>query len=229
MINKTIQQAKAIGKSSEELIEEARSVVIKSAAAYVPLISKAISEENPNFQLMEIHREVFKRCGDIWKKHTIEQNWGDFARTYEKTGKYKGIAATKKAEQTEQISRVFEKIPEPKGRKEEEFTPVSEEVDAEMHELGIGKFGNTGKSLRELKGDILGRSADLFEALTQKHIPYDDNEDLLVDYIKPTREFRRGLILELDETDRTSVHNWLHYTSVAIEDMLEIIKEAEEK
>src|SRR6185503_97856 len=114
-------------------------------------------------------------------------------------------------------------IPEPK-QPQEKYTPLDdEELDKELHSMQMGKFGETGQSLRELYGDITHHSDGLFKVLTQKDMPYADNVDLIVDFIKPTREYWKSLMLEFDETKRTRLHNELSFLTELIEDRLEIL------
>ncbi len=108
------------------------------------------------------------------------------------------------------------------------YTPLDdEELDKELHSLQMDNFGETGQSLRELYGDITHHSDGLFKTLTQKEMPYADNVDLIVDYIKPSREYWKSLMLEFDETKRTRVHNELSFLAELIEDRLELLKQVQ--
>jgi hypothetical protein len=223
------KQKKKLKKSYAELLEEFGNTQKRIAVVYIPQLCDALKEENPEMSFAEIKRKVVDdavlqgwneghiiRCLPSWlieddpNHKRVKKNW-----------------ETRHANVLKSSSEMFEKItrniPELPQQKERE---PSEEVDQQMHELGIAKFGESDKSIREIKGDITEAAAQLFKALTQKDDMPDESEDLIVDYIKPTREFRRSLSLELDETSRTTIYNWLHYTSAAIEDMLNIIKES---
>jgi len=109
-----------------------------------------------------------------------------------------------------------------KAEKEQKFWETAQEI-------GVAEYGETGKSRRELVGDIMGNAYKLFAALTNNMSPPTPSSDILVDYIRPSREFRKGLMLETDRTKRVYLHNILHYVSVALEDMIEIIDEIEKK
>ena len=61
-----------------------------------------------------------------------------------------------------------------------------------MQSLGIAPYGETGKSTMELTGDISEHAYKLFEALTNNNSPPNESDDLPVDYIKPSRECRKG-------------------------------------
>jgi hypothetical protein len=230
----TIQKQKD-KKSSEELIQEAKDADRKLVSIYVPLICQAIQEENPEFTLKEIQRNCVERCQKAelpWSALYIGQHWGEFARAYEKSGKYKGISAERKSSLRKKIFNTFDKIPQPKiiEPPEEKYTPVNdEELDKELHSMQLGKFGTTGKSIREIYGDITHYANGLFETLTQKEMPYADNVDLIVDYIKPSREYWRSLMLEFDEIKRTRTHNELSFLAELIEDRLQIISEVKDK
>jgi hypothetical protein len=90
-------------------------------------------------------------------------------------------------------------------------------------------LGEKGKTASYMKGNITYHSARLFEALTEiDHLPYKD-EDLTVEYIKPTRDYRKNLILELDEQSRKTVWNSLGSVEAAIQDMLDLLEEEMKK
>ena len=114
-------------------------------------------------------------------------------------------------------------VPQPK-----KLTKEDEKLEQELYKFGLGEFGTTGKSLRTLFGDITSSANSLFKALALDDIPRRD-EDFIVNYIKPTREFRRSLALELNENQRTIIHKYLSYTIEMAEDMIEMIREVDEK
>ena len=58
-------------------------------------------------------------------------------------------------------------------------------------------------------------------------MPHKD-EDLIVDHIKPTREYRR-FIYGLAEDNQNGLHDWLSYTAIAIKDMLQMIEETDNR
>lgn len=126
------------------------------------------------------------------------------------------------------IEQIAEELPQDVIVEEEEETPTGL-TDETMHELGVAPYGETGRSTRDLTGDISLYAYKLFAALTNNNSPPNTSDDLLVDYIRPSREFRRGLMLEVGSNRRAAIHNALHYASVAIEDMIEIIDEIDRK
>jgi hypothetical protein len=60
-------------------------------------------------------------------------------------------------------------------------------------------------------------------------MPYGATEDFILDYLKPTREFRKSLMLELSKDERTNVFNYMHYITQLAEDTINMIDEAEKK
>lgn len=118
--------------------------------------------------------------------------------------------------------------PEPKPIKDKE-EQTDEEFNQTMQGLGVAPYGETGKSTMELTGAISEHAYKLFAALTNNDSPPNESDDLLVDYIKRSREFRKGLMLEVDKDRRTAIHNALHYVSVAIDDMIEIINDIDKE
>jgi hypothetical protein len=223
-------QKKKLKKSYAQLLEEAKGIMSKTAAVYIPELCEALKSEQPELSNTEIKQQIELDLEGIWKPTTILTSLPSWIHDQKKVQASKlgwERQNTRKVIAAKKIIADLEKINLPEANiKQPDRT---EEVDQEMHELGIAKFGDSDKSIRELKGRIYQSATDLFEALTDKETPPDESDDLIVDYIKPTREFRRSLILELDEGDRTLIHNKLHYASVAIEDMIKIISEVKDK
>lgn len=126
--------------------------------------------------------------------------------------------------QSKAITKLVELSPEPPKEPEPEITSGGISLGPSKYQ----KQGEEGKSPLTKMGDIREACHDLWTALTnKKNMPHPD-EDLIVDHIKPTREYRK-FVYELDENEKTGLHNWLTFTEAAISDMLEIIAEADEK
>jgi hypothetical protein len=74
---------------------------------------------------------------------------------------------------------------------------------------------------------IIYRARELIKALTNRK--YTPTQDVLFDLIRPTREFRKGLYLELNETERAYLWNYLGMVYYVIDDMIDIMDELEKK
>jgi hypothetical protein len=74
---------------------------------------------------------------------------------------------------------------------------------------------------------IIYRTRELIKALTNRK--YTPTQDVLFDVIRPTREFRKGLYLELNETERAYLWNYLGMVYYVIDDMIDIMDELEKK
>jgi hypothetical protein len=74
---------------------------------------------------------------------------------------------------------------------------------------------------------IIYRTRELIKALTNRK--YTPTQDVLFDLIRPTREFRKGLYLELNETERAYLWNYLGMVYYVIDDMSDIMDELEKK
>jgi len=72
---------------------------------------------------------------------------------------------------------------------------------------------------------IIYRTRELIKALTNRK--YTPTQDVLFDLIRPTREFRKGLYLELNETERAYLWNYLGMVYYVIDDMIDIMDELE--
>ncbi len=106
-----------------------------------------------------------------------------------------------------------------------DLEPIS---DKKLVDLGIASLGEHNKSIRRIRNDKAARL--MFKVLcNDKNLPDERAEDLINDFIKPTREFRLTVALELDELQSVHIHNVLHYAIEAAEDMIEQIEKADKK
>jgi hypothetical protein len=224
------EQKKKLKKSYDERLHEIKLQMRKTVGElgylFIPELCELLKEEHSEYTNQQIQQQVTDDCCDIWETSSIYKYLPSWIHNQKQVEAAKKRWETKNADKLKNlrnVSKIFDKVDLPEANIQQ--PDRGEELDQEMHELGLAKFGETKKSLRELKGRIYESADYIFKALTDKDSPPDESDDLMVDYIKPTREFRRSLILELDEGDRTLIYNKLHYASVAIEDMLNIIKE----
>ena len=117
-------------------------------------------------------------------------------------------------------------IPEPKNKdviddeEWERMAPSSKYLE----------IGEKGKTVMEQVQEIRGGAFRLFSGLTEKtRFPSFHDEDLILDYIKPTREFRRSLVSEMDESQRIDMYNNLGAVDAVVQDMLEILEQNKSK
>jgi hypothetical protein len=67
---------------------------------------------------------------------------------------------------------------------------------------------------------------ELWKRLTNRENMPRLTEDLILEHIKPTREYRK-FVYELDKTQKAELRNWVYYVIKAAEDLLEIIDDAD--
>lgn len=225
-------------KSYAQLLKEAEETTKKVAAVYVRQLCEALRDENPDMSYAEIRETVFADCSAIgWGGKTGSTIYHNFPSwLVEDDPNHKRVVKNwetrhanilkSSADSAEKLKKDLKDVPLPPEPKTRE---VDEKFDETMHELGVAEYGETGKSTRDLTGDISEHAYKLFAALTNNNSPPNTSDDLLVDYIRPSREFRKGLMLEVDSHRRAAIHNALHYVSVAIEDMIEVIDEIDRK
>lgn len=119
-------------------------------------------------------------------------------------------------------------VPEPK-----EKTTTVEDDDDERWEQSIPskyrEIGEKGKTVSEQLREIRAAAITLFQRLTEKRYMPAQDDDIILDFIKPTREFRKGLILELDEHAKAHLYNDLGAVDAAVQDMLEILEQNKKK
>ena len=94
------------------------------------------------------------------------------------------------------------------------------------HDLGFGSIEKE-KTVSDTEKQINTAARKLFRALcNDKDLPRE-GDDLLVDYIFPTREYRLGLAMELNETQRINAHNKAHFAIELLEDWIEQLDKAD--
>jgi hypothetical protein len=234
----TIQEVrkKKLSKSYGELLGELKDLFQKTAAVYVPELCVALAVEHTDWSNREIQDKIYLDLDGIWAKSTITESFPSWIHKPGKVAGGKKAWETRNARKLAETKKIFvslEKVDLPPppatspAKDDDEEFEISEEMDAKLADMGMGRFGSQGKTLHGVLGDINLGLARAFKALTEsKYMPTEDS-DLIVDYIKPSREFRKSLAIELDDRRRTTLHNWLHYVTVVAEDMIEQIKAAE--
>lgn len=242
MTNQEHAQVSKYQKEYDQKFEEIKSITSKTKQAYVPILCKIIKKGWPHYTNEEIQDKVIRDCDQKlgWNEDYIYSCIpSDFRPQQAKVRARQKFSQEKiekeNAPKIEQALKYFDKITEipikdpPQPKAEPEEFEISEEMDEKLTEMGMGRFGSQGKTLRAVLGDINEGLAKAFKGLTEARYMPTENDDLIVDIIKPSREFRKSLALELDDRHRTTLHNWCHYVSVAIEDMIEQINAAEKK
>jgi hypothetical protein len=233
----TIQEVrkKKLSKSYDELLGELKDLFQKTAAVYVRELCEALAVEHLDWSNREIEDKIYLDVEGMWAKSTIKVSFPSWIHKPGRVAGAKKAWETRNARKLADTKKIFmslEKVdlpapPASSPAKDDNEFEISEEMDAKLADMGMGRFGSQGKTLHGVLGDINLGLARTFKALTEsKYMPTEDS-DLIVDYIKPSREFRKSLAMELDDRRRTTLHNWLHYVTVVAEDMLEQIKEAE--
>lgn len=197
-----------------------------------PAVQEAMKEEIYNlFAKERIHDGVWKESAienwlRPWLRDVDRQEWTKNSirkATEVRLEKIRNKYLAKLEDEKRVMDRLVNRLPEPV--KEEEEEP---EVTTGGWSTGPSKYQKLGeetKSSLTKMGDVRDACRELWTALTDKeHMPHLD-EDLIVNHIKPTREYRK-FIYELDEHEQAGLYNWLVYTDAALHDMLEILEEA---
>jgi len=231
MITETIQtiRKKKPAKSYDELLKEIKSLFRKSAAVYVPELCTALAVEHLDWSNEKIKNKVFDDLEGFWSPLTVEDSLPSWIHDPSKVATSKKGWETRNANKVSSASKILaqlEKVDLPPP------PPIREESginDEKLHDLGLGSYGGSDKTIFRVRNDIHEGARLLFKALCDdKNLP-DDGDDLLVDFIKPTREYRLGLAMELDKNQRTNMHNVLHCVIEAAEDMIEQLDKADKK
>lgn len=90
--------------------------------------------------------------------------------------------------------------------------------------------GEEGKSVMEIYGEIIKSADALSRALTQQERLPAINEDVILDYVKPTRPARKAFVEELKTAQFLSINSLqrsLAYLDYVLGDMLEILEDTQ--
>lgn len=152
-----------------------------------------------------------------WLKNPANIEAGKMGREVQLAQRYQ-----KKVESQKEVFDLIKQLPKPPEELKEDLDEVIggwSTGPSKYHRLGDDK-----KSPLTKMGDIRDGCRELFFALTDRNYMPNEGEDLLLDHIKPTREYRK-FIHELDEREQVGMYNWLVYTEAAIKDMLNMLDE----
>jgi hypothetical protein len=232
-----IQKSKTKSKKSyADLLEEFASVKKRIAVAYVPLLCEAMKDENPEMNYMDIKDKV---VGDA-----VEQGWNEpyivrclpsWIVEADPKRDMHHLRALKVAEskrnnknlELKVLKLAQEPFTEPPQPKERESEPVNDE---ELHDMGMGSYGEGDNTIYGIRRDAHQYGRMFFKTLCDDNEPpVSVDEDLVRDYIKPTREFRLNVAFESNETERASLHNLMHNIIEIAEDMIDQIDKADKK
>jgi len=212
---------KSYEERSQEIRLELRRAIGKYGFVYIPELCELLKKEGKTNS--EIQEKVTADWSDIWEASSIYEYLPSWVHDQAQVAKIKKGWETRNANKLKASKTVFDEqakieIQEPKLPQPEE-QEWDENLPSKFREIG-----QKGKTVLGQLGAINGGMQELFKALTEsEHLPYD-NEDLIVDYIKKTRDFRKNLILELDENDRKRLHNRLNAVEAVVQDTLDLLE-----
>ena len=199
--------------------EQIRSITSKTKQAYVPILCKLVARGWPDKTLEWRQNKVMHDCMKTlgWEKLTVYTYIPSEFRPHPRKAAgplVRKILTTEKANATKVLEalKYFDKIQE---------IPMKE--PPAIHITPEHRKPEHGKTITEQRESITHYASGLFKSLTNMdHLPKDD-EDVNDIYIEPSREFRRGLVLESDFETRTALCNLLYEVDAVTEDMLEVL------
>lgn len=218
------EQKKKTKKTYAQLAEEVRSLIGKQAVLYIPELAYALVNEG--YSNKDARDRIIDDFGNDrpWADSTIYHTFPKELRDpQEKKGRTSfAVSANRREEALQEIKQGLKSIPVPRQ--------VEPEIESEPEGQIIGwaesqKLGDSEKTTLSKMGDLRDACRQLWKALTDKEVMPHRHEDLVVDHIKPTREYRK-FVYELDDVQRQDLSEWLHYLTVAIDDMQEILEKA---
>lgn len=223
-------QRKKSKKSYEELLNEAREIASKTAAVFVPQMADALREENPQWTNQEIQDKIYLDCKGIWEEGTIYVSFPSWVHNQKSVATAKKGWETRNERKLQEAKKLFGRLNENelkplKLRHEEE----EEEPDEYIGEPMLESYGDNEESPLTVYGKINGPMRELFKALTNKELPTSTEIDLILEYLKPTREYRKGIFYEIEKDMRTYMYNAMVYTRDALNDTLKILDEIDKQ
>lgn len=224
-----MQEQKTKKKSYEQLSQEVRDIVGKTAVVYVPELAYAL--KNEGYSNQEARDKILEDFGDKhpWADNTIYEVFPIELRDPEdkKHGHRTSVSEVKRQTAIQELKQTFKPIPKP-------TEPVHERVEETDDDIGLSEelqpIGENGKDTMSTYGEINAAARNLWTALTGKDNFPGFDEDFIVDYIKPTREYRKKFILELkhQKSDMLSLSRLKRNLVLAdhvLGDMLELVDE----
>ena len=107
-INNPVNKVK-VTQEYNKLLETAKSVMVKTAATYVPELCALLRDANPNLSNHEIRKQVQDDCYGIWAWDTVTKYWPEWIKDPTKVMMAKERFA--KQRQLKQINDTFRAIP----------------------------------------------------------------------------------------------------------------------
>ena len=233
----TVQKKKG-KKTAEQLVKEYRQLQQREIGLYIDEICRAYKEENPGWTNRDIKNRVYEELSDIHTRSYIENWWPDWIKDPSavergKMGRAAQLAHKKWEESREAalnvLSETVKKLPEPPKLVEQ---PQEEDTeDEELTDTGplLESHGEPedNKDVMDFIKEINVAQHDLWKALTRNDTMPHVHEDLVLDHIKPTRKFRKGLVDKTPGMDRAGISRRCGYLVAVLQDMIEIIEESE--
>jgi hypothetical protein len=237
MSTEQIQRKKG-KKSYSQLLEEYRGLLTKSAAVYVPELAYALRAENPQWTNEHIKNTLYNDLEGINTEKSIMVYLPQEFKDPRLVAQGKKARTAQLAQQNwvkqekERALRLFQKVniqvPEPPEPYEAPPTE-EEEPDLDIGEPMLESYGDNVESALTLYGNINAPMRDLFRALTKKELPTSDAIDMILEYLKPSREFRKGIFYEIEHDMRISMYNAMVYTRDALNDTLRLLDEIQKQ
>jgi len=210
-------------KSYDELLSEAKSIIVTTAATMIPKLCEALRDGSPVYSNREIRQKVSYDCQYIWAASTIQNSLPSWILDetrqkaqklrWEKQHAFRLDNASKKlnALASDSISEyaLDNQIEIPEQFRHMELERFHEE-DRRIHEFMQFRW-TCQHMLRELTG--LGWEFDFTKEFNVK------------EQIESTRDFRTKAIDRLNDADKTKLWNLIKYLDLVIHDTINIMRD----
>ena len=123
----------------------------------------------------------------------------------------KEIERAKVTEKKDIVKFRVSEIKEKKRRKLKEFQPTKQQ----KRESAYFKYGSINGAISRLWTELTGQS----------HMPLH-TDDIMLDFIKPTRDEFKEYIATISKEERTQQYNWLTWLETAIDDRMKLLDKA---
>ena len=208
-----------------ELLEMYKGLLTKTADAYIPELFEALHKERADWKNDELESKIVKDLEGINKPSTIHGYRPDWMKNPNRIrgGQKAATTLTQKnyvRQQTrEKLEQIDEQTPEPEQDENSQTTTKGQPLDQwedEHPEIAPSPF--------ELIGEINKSIDRLWRALTGIRYMPTKEDNVQIDHIKPTRQFRNDIAKGSSETERTYLYNWLVWLRMAEDDMFNILE-----
>ena len=230
-----IIQRKKSKRTFDEIVTEIRTILSKTKAVYIREMCEALRDENPDWENKEIQRKVESTCDEFgWNQDTVYEYLPGWIHNQTKSRAQANAWERRHKQELEQAKTKFLSLSKvalkPANISAKSYSIAGdEEPDLDVGEPMLETYGENTESALTLYANINKPMRELFEALTKRQLPNADDVDMILEYLKPSREYRKGIFYEVEQDMRASLYNAMVYTRDALNDTIKLLDDIDKK